>query len=241
MKDFKKHIQKFYTFSIFLLVAFHLCSYSKKAMLPAKAGLANTSNIIKTFLALGDSYTIGQSVPLSENFPNQTVALLRANFQVEDPDIIATTGWTTSDLIYSIRNNPPHHIYSFVTLLIGVNNQYQGKSIEEYKNQFTLLLNTAKKLADNVGEQVYVLSIPDYSVTPFAEKLDTSKIAKEIDSYNSINRSISLVAGVNYIDITQISRQAKNNPSLTAGDGLHPSASQYKLWATVLADAVTKR
>jgi lysophospholipase L1-like esterase len=201
--------------------------------------LKDTTQTPYTFLALGDSYTIGESVPLSENFPNQTVAMLRGkNIAVSDPDIIATTGWTTTDLINAIKKDPPQHIYSLVTLLIGVNNQYQGKSMEQYKNEFTILLNDAIKFAGNRKERVYVLSIPDYSVTPFASKLDTSKISNEIRNYNEINNLISLKSGVNYIDITGISRAANSDPSLTADDGLHPSSIQYKKWSELLAERI---
>jgi lysophospholipase L1-like esterase len=185
---------------------------------------------------LGDSYTIGQSVPASDNFPNQTVNILRQQqIKISDPEIIASTGWTTSDLNGALTAVPPQHTYSFVSLLIGVNNQYQGRSIEEYKSEFTLLLKSAIKYAGNRNNKVYVLSIPDYSVTPFARNPDTSKIAREIDSYNVINKAIAAQLGVNYLDITQISREAKNDPSLTAIDGLHPSGMQYKKWAELLA------
>jgi lysophospholipase L1-like esterase len=192
-----------------------------------------------TLLALGDSYTIGESVPGAENFPNQTVAILRAKkIMIDDPDIIARTGWTTTDLINAIQDNPPQHVYSFVTLLIGVNNQYQGRTIDQYKNEFTILLNNAIKFAGNRKDKVYVLSIPDYSVTVFASKMDTHKIVQELQLFNELNKTISLEAGVNYIDITGISRSAISDQSLIAGDGLHPSASQYKKWADLLAERV---
>jgi Lysophospholipase L1 and related esterases len=193
-----------------------------------------------SFLALGDSYTIGQSVASSENFPNQTVNILRVHhLTVSDPDIIATTGWTTSDLLSAI-SAAPHRTYSYVTLLIGVNNQYQGRSIEEYKNEFMSLLESAISYAGNTKKHVYVLSIPDYSVTPFARKLDTSKIANEIDLYNAINKKIALQLGVNYLDITPISRESENDPLLMAADGLHPSGIQYKKWAFRLAQMIMK-
>ncbi len=196
--------------------------------------------IQKTFLALGDSYTIGQSVAANERFPVQTIQNLKnLHFSFSEPDIIATTGWTTTDLINSLNSNPPQHTYSVVTLLIGVNNQYQGKSLADYKNEFTELLNRSILYAANNPHHVFVLSIPDYSVTPFAQGLDTAKIAKEIDAFNAANKSISLNAGVHYIDITPISREAKNDPSLIAGDGLHPSGMQYKKWSDLLDPAIT--
>lgn len=188
----------------------------------------------KTFLALGDSYTIGQSVSEPERFPNQTVALLRAqNIQINDPKIIATTGWTTKNLIDALDTTPPKNNYDVVSLLIGVNNQYQRKSIGEYKTEFTILLNRAIQYAGNRPLHVFVLSIPDYSVTPFASGSDKPKIAAEIDQFNAANKAISLQLGVKYLDITPISREA--DPGLIAGDGLHPSGKQYKRWADMLA------
>ncbi len=192
-----------------------------------------------SYLALGDSYTIGQSVLDAERFPNQTVKILRdSNIKINDPKIIATTGWTTKNLIDALNNIPPENNYNIVTLLIGVNNQYQGKSIEEYKTEFTLLLNLSIRYAANKPTHVFVLSIPDYSVTPFARNLDTAKIAHEIDLFNEANKNISMQLGVNYLDITPISREAKNNPPLIADDGLHPSGLQYKRWADVLVPMI---
>jgi lysophospholipase L1-like esterase len=191
----------------------------------------------KTYLALGDSYTIGESVPEQERFPFQTVQILKdKNFNIDAPGIIAKTGWTTADLLDALNSDPPKKTYSFVTLLIGVNNQYQGKSLKEYKIQFTELLNKAVSYAGNNKDHVYVLSIPDYSVTPFASEYDTAAIANEIDTFNAANKSISINAGVHYIDITPISRNAKNDSSLIAGDGLHPSGLQYKKWSELLAE-----
>ncbi len=190
----------------------------------------------KTYLALGDSYTIGESVPDAGRFPVQTVNLLRLqNIQIKDADIVATTGWTTGNLLNALDTHPPKKNYLYVTLLIGVNNQYQHRTLDEYKSQFTELLNRAISYAGNNKAHVFVLSIPDYSVTPFASGSDTAQIAKEIDKFNEENKTISLNEGVHYIDITSISRGAKNDPSLIAGDGLHPSAIQYKKWSELLA------
>ncbi len=191
------------------------------------------------YLALGDSYTIGESVGLIEGFPVQTTRLLaqqHINFNM--PEIIATTGWTTTDLLHALQAHQPKNNYTIVSLLIGVNNQYQHKSIDEYKHEFAELLKRAVSYAGDVKEHVFVLSIPDYSVTHFAAGEDRAKIAKEIDEFNSVNKIISLNAGVHYMDVTSISREARNDPSLTAGDGLHPSAKQYSLWSKVLAKAI---
>ena len=191
----------------------------------------------KTYLALGDSYTIGESVSEQERFPFQTAQLLKdKNIDINIPDIIAKTGWTTRDLLDALNSDPPQKTYSFVTLLIGVNNQYQGKSLQEYKIQFAELLNKAVSYAGNNKNNVFVLSIPDYSVTPFANGYDTSAIANEIDAFNAANKSISVNAGVHYVDITPISRHAKNDLFLIAGDGLHPSQVQYEGWSKLLAE-----
>ena len=135
----------------------------------------------KTYLALGDSYTIGESVPDYERFPVQTVTYLRAkNISIKDADIIAVTGWTTGNLLNALNNNPPKNNYSFVTLLIGVNNQYQGRTLDEYKTEFTELLNRSIAYAGNNKQHVFVLSIPDYSVTPFANGRDTARLQKRL-------------------------------------------------------------
>lgn len=207
---------------------------------PVVNPVINMDTTLKTFLALGDSYTIGQSVQEDERFPLQTVVKLKnLHFNFSEPDIIATTGWTTTDLINALNSNVPQHIYSVVTLLIGVNNQYQGKSLAQYKTEFTELLNRAIIYANNKRGHVFVLSIPDYSVTPFAQGSDTVKIAKEIDEFNAANKEISFNAGVHYLDITPISRQAKGSPSLIATDGLHPSGIQYEKWAELLAPLIS--
>ncbi len=195
----------------------------------------------KTYLALGDSYTIGQSVDASQRFPLQTVQLLRQqNINVAEPGIIAVTGWTTGNLLDALNTTPPKNNYDIVTLLIGVNNQYQGRSLNEYKTEFTELLRRAVVYANNKKEHVFVLSIPDYSVTPFARGADTAKIAREIDSFNAANKAITLNEGIAYVDVTPISRDAKNDPSLVAGDGLHPSGIQYKKWSDLLAPIIAK-
>ncbi len=195
-----------------------------------------------SYLALGDSYTIGASVADTERFPVQTIKLIRQhNVDIDSPDIIATSGWTTTDLLSALNTNPPKKNYSIVTLLIGVNNQYQGKSLDEYKTAFTELLERSISYAGNNKDHVFVISIPDYSVTPFASALDTARIAREIDAFNAVNKSISLNGGVHYLDITPISRDAKSDPALIAGDGLHPSAMQYKKWSELLAPMMLKQ
>jgi lysophospholipase L1-like esterase len=202
---------------------------------------SSTDTAVNTYLALGDSYTIGQSVSEAERFPNQAVQLLKKeNIKISEPEIIAVTGWTTTNLINALNSNPPENNYSLVSLLIGVNNQYQHIRIDEYRTEFTLLVNRAIQYAGTKADHVFVLSIPDYSVTPFAQNSDTQKIAIEIDSFNLANKTIATQLGVNYLDITPVSREAKNDPSLIANDGLHPSGLQYKRWADLLVPMMKK-
>ncbi|MEO8820044.1 MAG: SGNH/GDSL hydrolase family protein [Ginsengibacter sp.] len=194
-----------------------------------------------TYLALGDSYTIGETVAESDRFPVQLVTLLQNDsVKIDHPDIVAVTGWTTGNLLNALTSQPPKTDYSFVTLLIGVNNQYQGRSLEEYKTQFSQLLSLAISYARSNKDHVFVLSIPDYSVTPFAAKLDKAQIAQQIDEFNEANHLISQNARVNYLDITPISRDAANDPSLIARDGLHPSSQQYLKWDQLLEPLVLK-
>jgi lysophospholipase L1-like esterase len=194
---------------------------------------------MKTFLALGDSYTIGQSVPDNERFPIQTSKILfNNNIKLNPPQIIALTGWTTSELLNAINSNLPSNDFDIVTLLIGVNNQYQGKSLENYKSEFSHLLNKAIVYARHLPSHVFVLSIPDYSVTPFAKGRDTALISREINEFNEANKMISIAAGVHYINITPISKEAKNDLSFVASDGLHPSGKQYSLWSQLLAPEI---
>jgi lysophospholipase L1-like esterase len=194
-----------------------------------------------TYLALGDSYTIGESVPSEKNFPNQTVALLRKEkIDIEDPSIIATTGWTTDELqdqLSRVRLRVP---FDFVTLLIGVNNQYRGRSTEEYATQFTELLEQAIGYAGGNANHVIVLSIPDWSVTPFAKTKNRKKIKKEIDAFNAINEKISKQYKVHYIHITTFTREAANDKTLLADDGLHPSEKEYARWAEKLKEIMMK-
>lgn len=192
-----------------------------------------------TYLALGDSYTIGEQVPMHDNFPHQAVKLLRGqHIDVADPVIIATTGWTTDELAASIREHNIRETFSFVTLLIGVNNQYRGRSIENYREEFLGLLNQAIAYAGNKPARVIVLSIPDWGVTPFAEGRDRQKIAKEIDEYNAACKEIALAHKCQYIEITESTRRNGPIPDYIVEDKLHPSAKEYAVWADRLAGIV---
>jgi lysophospholipase L1-like esterase len=195
-----------------------------------------------TYLALGDSYTIGQSVLSSENFPNQTVQLLnQQNYNFKSPEILATTGWTTDELQTNINSHTFTLPYDFVSLLIGVNNQYRGRSVENYKPEFESLLKQAIQFAGGNANRVIVVSIPDWGVTPFANGRDRAQIAREVDDYNAANKYISVIYKVNYIDITPGSREAATDLSLVAGDGLHPSAKEYARWAQKVFTAIKQQ
>ncbi len=189
-----------------------------------------------TYLALGDSYTIGESVLLTESFPYQAVqALRKKGMGIAAPEIIAKTGWTTDELQQAINAHTFSPSYDFVTLLIGVNNQYRGYPVERYATEFEMLLKQAIQYADGHASRVVVLSIPDWGATPFAEGRDRAQIAREIDAYNAINKRISGQYKTHYIDITPGTREAATDNSLLAGDGLHPSGKEYKRWAEKVA------
>lgn len=194
-----------------------------------------------SYLALGDSYTIGEGVPVYESFPYQAVQMLRnAGHAFHAPEIVAKTGWTTDELSAGIANTRFLTRYDFVSLLIGVNNQYRGRSVDEYESQFEDLLKLAVQLAGGDVSRVIVLSIPDWGATPFAADRDREKIAKEIDEYNAVNKRTALQYGVHYIDITQGTREAANDESMLAADKLHPSGKEYRRWAMVMSGIIDK-
>lgn len=208
-------------------------------MPPANNPSANPVTTVQVkkynYLALGDSYTIGEAVPFAENFPSQTALMIKTDTTELLPRIIARTGWTTDELEAGIAAantaSPLLSSYDFVSLLIGVNNQYRGRSVDSYRPEFTALLQKAIQYAGNRPERVVVLSIPDWGVTPFASGRDRAQIAAEIDAYNAANRQISLQYNVHYIDITPWTREAATDPTLLAADGLHPSGKEYRRWA----------
>jgi len=187
------------------------------------------------FLALGDSYTIGESVAVADRWPNQLAHQLRkSGIVTADPEIIAKTGWTTDELSTAIDAAKPHGPYALVTLLIGVNNQYRGRDAEQYRKEFAALLHRAIAFAGGDPKRVVVVSIPDWGVTPFAADRDRAKIAAEIDRFNAINAEETKRAGARYADITPVSRHAATDASLVAPDGLHPSAKMYASWVSVI-------
>lgn len=225
-----------------MLLAMHSCTKAKPtAQLPVLVTPRDTTSPppMRLYLALGDSYTIGQSVAIEERFPHQTAALLRTRgIGMHTPQYIAVTGWTTANLLQAIEQQNPQPEYDAVSLLIGVNNQYQRRDLQEYRVQFTQCLLKAIDLARKQRSRVFVLSIPDYGATPFAQGQDRNRIAAEIDQFNAINQRISDSLGVTWLEITQGSKEALQDRSLVASDGLHPSAKEYAKWAAKLSAAM---
>jgi lysophospholipase L1-like esterase len=187
------------------------------------------------FLALGDSYTIGESVAVADRWPNQLANHLRnKGVDVASPEIIAKTGWTTDELSSAIDAAKPQGPYALVTLLIGVNNQYRGRDAVQYRKEFAALLQRAIGFAGGNPKRVVVVSIPDWGVTPFAASRDRAKIGAEIDRFNAINAEETKRAGAPYADVTPVSRRAATDTTLVAPDGLHPSAKMYAQWVAVI-------
>ena len=220
------------TLYAFITVLFLCCSNSEKA--------EEQNNIESdfTYLALGDSYTIGESVSATQNFPYQLQDSLSKDLDKSgNYKIIAKTGWTTTNLLNAIESENPPNNYDLVTLLIGVNNQYQGKPFSLYEAEFPELLNKAIELANGNKDHVIVVSIPDYAFTPFGQKAsDPQKISEEIDLYNAFAKQHAEQEGVLFQNITDITRLGLEDPALVASDGLHPSAKAYKLFVDRLID-----
>lgn len=194
-----------------------------------------------TYLALGDSYTIGESVPAEQRWPVQLAKLLgEEGYRVGEPRSVARTGWTTDELSAAIEKEQISGTYDLVSLLIGVNNQYRGYSAEAYRQEFAELLEQAITFAGGDAGRVLVLSIPDWSVTPYAQGRDQAAIAAAIDLFNLINREETEKRGARYIDVTPISRQATEDISLIAPDGLHPSGKMYGEWARLALPAAVQ-
>ena len=192
------------------------------------------------YLALGDSYTIGESVDETERWPNQLADFLKAGGIPTEVTIIARTGWTTNELWDGIQARQIDPPYDLVSLLIGVNNQYRGYNINEYREQFVFLLNKLIEYAGGNSNRVIVLSVPDWGVTPFAQGQDVKQIAKDIDAFNAVNRAETEKAGAYYVDVTDVSREAANDSSMIAFDGLHPFGKMYLEWAKLAYLAALK-
>jgi len=199
-----------------------------------------------SYLALGDSYTIGEQVPVADSFPYQTIQLLRKeDIRKENeqhvfaaPEIIAKTGWTTDELTEAIGQTIFLPRYDIVSLLVGVNNQYRGRSVDEFKIQFDVLLQMAIQFAGGAEKNVYVLSIPDWGITPFAKDRDSNMIATEIDAYNNVCERSAAAFKTKFINITDEQRKDNSDPVFLAADGLHPSGNEYRKWAEKLSRSI---
>jgi lysophospholipase L1-like esterase len=214
--------------SVIMRIVLHSCALAVMILLGCAHSMSSHS---LRFLALGDSYTIGESVDAKDRWPVQLATKLReSGIDIGDPQVIAVTGWTTDELSAGIDSANPQGPYQLVTLLIGVNNQYRGRTVEEFRGQFVSLLKRATGLAGNDSKRVIVVSIPDWGATPFANGRDRAKIAAEMDRFNEVCRDEAAAAGARHVDVTAISRHVADDPSLVAGDGLHPSGKMYKQW-----------
>ncbi len=204
----------------------------------------NQNDTSKTYLALGDSYTIGEGVEEKDRYPNQTVEMLKSSgMTFSEPLIIAKTGWTTDELVKAIADAKiGGKTYDLVTLLIGVNNQYRGRPVENFKAEFADLLEKAIAFADGNPRHVVVLSIPDWGMTPFAsaKEVDKEKVAGEIDQYNAAKKQITGEKEVHYIDITEEYRATGSLPEMLVADKLHPSGMVYQKWAKKIHGVVVE-
>ena len=195
-----------------------------------------------SYLALGDSYTIGEGIEARGSWPMQLAQALReAGIAIEDPHIIASNGWTTDELSAAMDAAAPLNTWDFVSLLIGVNNQYRGRDVDDYLGEFNRLLQRAIALADGRADRVLVLSIPDWGVTPFARDSgrDLQQIADALDAYNAAARELCAAQGAAFVDITGISRERGEEPAMLVDDGLHPSAAMYTQWKQLALPAAT--
>jgi lysophospholipase L1-like esterase len=193
---------------------------------------------VRRYLALGDSYTIGEGVTGEECWPNQLVALLRAkDVEIGDAHIVARTAWTTDELSDAIDSERPKGPFDLVTLLIGVNDQYRSRPVASFASEFAQLLRRAKKFGRNTSARTIAISIPDWGATPFAEGRDRALIANEIAIYNRRAEDLATAAGARWVDVTEISRAMLTDRALVAVDGLHPTAAMYRRWAEHLLPA----
>ena len=213
------------------------CSSSNSVTRNTEAG--NTSEMNYSYLALGDSYTIGEMVPESQRWPVQLVNRLNENgFKVAPPKIIAKTGWTTGNLLNAMRSELNYtRKFDLVSILIGVNNQYQGKTIEEYEEELREIFNLALNHSKRREKGVFALSIPDYGVTPFGEE-NAETIRQEIDEFNAVFKKVAKEFEVDFYNITPISREAERDADLIAEDGLHPSGLMYRYWVDEIIDEI---
>ncbi len=219
---------------LLLVMAIGACQAADK-----EQTMGTTSSSEISYLALGDSYTIGEAVEKEERWPIQLTRRLNdEGIAIAEPKIIATTGWTTDELKAGIEKEEITDTYDMVSLLIGVNNQYRGYSLEEYEAQFEELLSMAVGFAGKNKARVFVVSIPDYGVTPFGQGKDPKQIGDGVDQFNEVNKAITDSYGIQYFDITPVSKTALGVDDLNASDGLHPSGKMYTQWVDIIFPGV---
>ncbi|NJL76077.1 MAG: SGNH/GDSL hydrolase family protein [Saprospiraceae bacterium] len=227
----------FFIVSVVLLIA---CAEESKDNVDENQSVAPPSKL--TYLALGDSYTIGESVAENERYPNQLTEKLKSvALEFEPVKIIAKTGWTTGELQTAIDAENVRDTFDLVSLLIGVNNQYRGYSLVEYEQEFDSLLRQSIRFAGGKSKRVFVVSIPDYAYTPFGQRAKPTLISQKIDSFNLANQTITKSYGISYFNITPISRKGLEQKELVATDELHPSGEQYKLWVASFVGEVAAK
>jgi lysophospholipase L1-like esterase len=215
---------------LFLLSFFLFAACTQQVSTPTPVSGETVMPALR-YLALGDSYTIGEKVSAKDRWPNQLAKLLESEGIQTEVTIIARTGWTVNELWEGIQANPPEGTYNLVTLLIGVNDQYRGYPVDGYREGFRFMLGQAIAYAGGDPDKVIVLSIPDWGFTPFAADRDTEPISEQIDEFNAVNLEETQRAGARYADVTLISRMAMDDFELITGDRLHPSGQMYAMWA----------
>jgi len=209
---------------------------------PAPDTLSQAPDTAISYLALGDSYTIGTSVDSVDRWPTQLRdQLLGRGLPMGPPVYLARNGWTTGNLLDGITREAYPDTFDLVSLLIGVNNQFQGRSFAEYQTELGLLIDEALEAVQQQKERLFVLSIPDYGVTPFGQTRNPEQIAAQLDNYNDYARRVCDSMGILYLYITDISRQADEQPELIASDNLHPSGEQYRRWVSRIEPEVEAR
>jgi lysophospholipase L1-like esterase len=232
---------RFTYFFLSFLFLFSGCSQkAKEATLPITIDTSSNSNL--RYLALGDSYTIGERVAIEDRFPHQLVSKLKYNdFSINFPVYVAQTGWTTNDLMAGIEAADLTGTFDLVSLLIGANNQFSGMTIEEYESGFESLLEKAIEFAGGDHSKVFIVSIPDYAYSIYGQSFPSPEtISMEIDEYNVINKAIAAAYDIQYFDITPISREGLDIPELISQDNLHPSEEQYRRWVNLMYNGVLR-
>ena len=224
-------MEKITQFLLLIIIMLSCNSTESKIIIsPNPVNNMSENNSKRTFLALGDSYTIGESVDEKDRWSIQLISLMKNEFNITKHEIIARTGWTTAELIDVVEAKKLNEQYDMVSLLIGVNNQYRGQSLDTYRVEFRQLLNISTKLSKNNPKKVIVLSVPDWGKTPFAQGKERDNIATEIDAFNLVAKEECTKMNIIFIDITEITRKNIDS-SMFASDGLHYSGEMHRLWA----------